>query len=171
MISCEQSRGAQITSAMSNSRKFVDTLGLFNPPEYPNSLAWSEDGTLAVGARSAITFCNPANLGGPRASFVLGDLVRTRVGSLAAVGKPYDPAVDIHHQINCARISAFESTWHGMKVDMSPRSIAWSPAGYAWSAGCLLAVVTNDHSVSLTSCRSYCHGGDASCIPRQEMGT
>lgn len=137
----------------------ADVQGLSNRPATPDCVKWSEDGVVAVAAAHSVVLLNPADLSGPRAFASAGNQCDLSV--LQAPGMPADPTADAHHELAHLRQGAMVSQYPLLQLSLQARSLAWSPAGCAATAGCLLATVTNDHQVcaGLPGCRGL--GGGA----------
>lgn len=124
---------------------FSDTTALYNQPNYPNSICWSQDGILAVSAGNSITLFHPGNLSGPRAFIAIAG--PNDIRSFSAPGHPHSDPNDIGFALSQAKASGLIATYQHVQVDQRATSLAWSPAGVSPMGGCLLAVVTNDNQV------------------------
>jgi len=123
----------------------ANVVGLSNRPQAPNAVAWSADGVIAVAAGPSAVLLSPGDLAGPRAFASAGNQPDPAV--LQAPGEPSDPTQDAHHEVAHLRVSAMASQYPALQAGLQLRGLAWSPAGCSQAAGCLLAVVTNDHQV------------------------
>jgi len=120
---------------------FKDVHSLPHAPEYPNSVRWADDGTLAVSTGNCITLLHPGRFGGA-ISLATADGERQNVAS-SAPGKPAYGQDNIHFDLNYStRILTTAS-----KERQSISSMAWSPMGCSSTGTCLLAAVTEDHQV------------------------
>ena len=130
---------------MSGVQPLVDVLGLANRPVGADCVKWSEDGVLAVAAGHSAVLLRPGDLAGPRAFASPGGLCDVEV--LHAPGRPAKPTEDAHHELAHLRAAAMVSQYPSLQAGLAARCLGWSPAGCSAAAGCLLAVVTNDHQV------------------------
>lgn len=124
---------------------FADAVGLSNRPVGPNAVQWSADGVLAVAAAHSVVLLSPGNLLGPRGFATPGN--ECDVTMLQAPGAPKEPSADALHEVTHLRVAAMVSPYPALQSDLFVRSVSWSPAGCAQTAGCLLAMVTSDHQV------------------------
>jgi hypothetical protein len=136
----------QIFKAIAMERgRLKDAQPILNGPEFPNSVRWAEDGTLAFAAGNSVTLLHPGALGGPRA--FVGLDARGSDDALMAPGDPADPSLCLDHELAYMRSLAMDSTYPNFSLPQAAQAVAWSPAGAAPAGGCLLAAVTNDHRV------------------------
>lgn len=138
-----------------------DILGLANAPNAPDCIKWSEDGVLAVAAAHSTVLVAPGALGGPRAFASSGNLADPRI--LQSPGAPADPGGDVHHELAHLRTAAMVSQYPSLQAGLTVRSLGWSPAGCADTAGCLLAAISNDHQV----CPGWCV--EAGTVPEWKL--
>jgi hypothetical protein len=140
---------------------FRDVAQLINAPEYPNSVQWADDGTLAVAEGSCVGILHPGSLSGAQAFAAVEGFAQDTV--IAAPGKPnsasihFDMALSLRLLLSPVKESgggkgnksSKESTTASQcrRPLSSAKSIAWSPSGAATAGGCLLAAVTNDYRV------------------------
>ncbi|KAL4519633.1 hypothetical protein Ndes2437A_g07815 [Nannochloris sp. 'desiccata'] len=138
---------------------FRDVAQLINGPEYPNSVQWADDGTLAVAEGSCVGILHPGSLSGAQAFAAVDGFAQNTV--IAAPGKPngacihFDMALSLRVLLSPVKESASGggkgSKESGATTSRRPlasaKAIAWSPTGAATAGGCLLATVTNDHRV------------------------
>jgi len=138
---------------------FRDVAQLINGLEYPNSVQWADDGTLAVAEGSCVGILHPGSLSGAQAFAAIDGFAQDTV--IAAPGKPngscihFDMALSLRVLLSPVKESAAGSG-KGSKEPgattsrrplASAKAIAWSPTGAATAGGCLIATVTNDHRV------------------------
>jgi len=138
---------------------FKDVAQLINGLEYPNSVQWADDGTLAVAEGSCVGILHPGSLSGAQAFAAVDGFAQDTV--IAAPGKPngacihFDMALSLRVLLSPHKESAAGSG-KGSKEPgattsrrplASAKAIAWSPTGAATAGGCLIATVTNDHRV------------------------
>lgn len=126
---------------------FVDLVGLANKPVAPDCVKWSEDGVVAVAAAHSAVLFNPADLAGPCAFASPGS--QGDISVLQASGVPAEHTA--HHELAHLRCAAMVSQYPSLQAGLQARSLAWSPAGCSWAAGCLLTAITNDHRVGGTA--------------------
>lgn len=109
-------------------------------PCFPQAVQWSDDNLIAVAAGSAVAILAPWNMSGPRGyvSTAKVEYLADQVGGLAS---PED-----NNNIHCGLASL--RARFGEKLS-TVRSISWSPVGCSSTGTCILAVLTDDHRVSL----------------------
>jgi len=127
--------------------KFSDYFNISNAPGYPNSLAWSEDGILAIVGGNTIDLTHPGDLQGPRSFIGLDRPASSSI--LDAAGAPknirHDLFYSIAYQKNALICSMDE------RNTLTARSVVWSPAGVSSGYASLLGVLTNDYHFTVYS--------------------
>ena len=147
------------------STSFKDVAQLVNGLEYPNSVQWADDGTLAVAEGSCIGILHPGSLNGAQAFAAVDGFAQDTV--IAAPGKPngscihFDVALSLRVLLSPVKESAAggggkggkppreSSTNQSRRPLASAKAISWSPSGASTAGGCLIATVTNDHRVMI----------------------
>lgn len=116
---------------------------LYNDPDVPAAIQWSDDNLLAVAARGTITILNPGALDGPRSFATVGafKLDTLQVGALPR--QPETSGTLLHAVATEARTQDVANS------DASVLCMAWSPLGSTQQGGCILATVGSDHVVSM----------------------
>jgi hypothetical protein len=130
----------------------ADEAWLYNAPAFHSAVVWSDDNVLAVAAGTTVVLVSPADLGGARHYVALP---QPAAPTAAQLKKGSKPAEDKEPAAGCRpRRAAASATLplamlaEGDGGAVLARAVAWSPAGCAPGAGCLLAVLSSDHKVS-----------------------
>ena len=126
------------------------------PSRHPGALAWSADNLLAVGVERGVCVVSASDLGG-HAGFVTltDDAYSTRADAEGASDEPDvdaafpDDIVEPRRRPRLLLNRAFLR--RANRPEVAPRRLAWSHPGAhdVRGGGCLLAVVSNTHRVTI----------------------
>lgn len=128
-----------------------DHFWLYNAPQCPNAVQWSQDNHIAVAAGHTVAILSPGHLDGARA--FAATPVTADVSALQVDGVPEDAEASANLLWAVAAELKASDPQQAQKVHV--RSLAWSPAGCTPQGGCLLTVVTTDSKVG---CDGRCWG-------------
>ena len=121
---------------------FRDVAHLVNAPEFPNSVQWADDGSLAVAEGGCIAIMHPGALGGAQAFAALEGFCQDTV--IAAPGVPnesgihFDLALSLRVLLSSQKESASGGKFsakerkdmgQNRRPTVAARSISWSPIG------------------------------------------
>ena len=81
-------------SAPASLASLHDHFWLYQQPELPDAIHWSQDNHLAVAAGHTVVILNPSHLAGPRGYVAIPQADYT--GSLCAGCRPADPESCLH---------------------------------------------------------------------------